>query len=270
MRRNLAGAVAALLLAAALVGCGGEDGSGGTRPSFAPTRSPTRELPNPTRSETGEPTAPDSSQASEDTTEPRPSRTPTERPESTRATPSPSDRSDEPTSEPASSSAEGSTGADTTGEDNTGSEDDGAPSWLWWLLAALVLGAIVAIPLVRRARRRAAWRQQLSEAEAELGWLARELLPGLRHVGSREQVAGAWTVASPRVTAAEDALTVLESTAPDDLGRSRAQSAPGRLPPGPPADGAARRARTARHLVPRPGRDHGRPRGGPRAARAPA
>ena len=77
---------------------------------------------------------------------------------------------------------------------------------------------------MRRARRRAAWRQQLSEAEGELGWLARELLPGLRHVGSREQVAGAWTVASPRVTAAEDALTVLESTAPDDLGRSRAQA----------------------------------------------
>ena len=216
MRRILAGSVAALLLGAALVGCGGEDGSGGTRPTFAPTRSPT--LPSPTRSEAVEPTDPAGSDSEDsgdsgDTSEPEPTRTPTRQPEST------SDQPDEPTSEPSGSADE-----DTTDEPTDDESDDSPPSWLWWLLAAVVLGAIVAIPLVRRARRRAAWRQQLSEAEGELGWLARELLPGLRHVGSREQVAGAWTVASPRVTAAEDALTVLESTAPDDLGRSRAQA----------------------------------------------
>ena len=95
---------------------------------------------------------------------------------------------------------------------------------MWWLLAALLVGAVVAIPLLVRSRRRAAWRQQLSEAEGELGWLARELLPGLRRVASVEQVAGGWAVGAPRVTAVEDRLTVLESTAYDDAGRDRARS----------------------------------------------
>ena len=66
--------------------------------------------------------------------------------------------------------------------------------------------------------------EQLSEAEAELGWVARELLPGLRRVSSREQVAGGWAVALPRVTAAEDRLTVLESSAFDDGGRDRTRA----------------------------------------------
>ena len=43
-------------------------------------------------------------------------------------------------------------------------------------------------------------------------------------MGSVEQVAGAWAVAAPRVTAAEDALTVLEPTAPDDAGQERARA----------------------------------------------
>ncbi len=95
---------------------------------------------------------------------------------------------------------------------------------MWWLLAALILGTAVAIPLVVRSRRRNAWRRDLAEAEGELAWFARELLPALRQVGSREQVAGGWTVGQTRVAAAEDRLTVLESTAPDDAGRLRAAS----------------------------------------------
>ena len=95
---------------------------------------------------------------------------------------------------------------------------------MWWLLAALVVGTVVAIPLVVRARRRGAWRRELARVEAELAWFARELLPELRQAGSREQVAGGWTVGQTRVAAAEDELTVLESTAPDDAGRERARS----------------------------------------------
>ncbi len=92
------------------------------------------------------------------------------------------------------------------------------------MLAALLLGSAVAIPLVVRARRRGAWRQALAEQEGEVAWLARDLLPELRRSGSVEQVAGGWAVGRTRVTAAEDRLTVLESTAPDDLGRERARA----------------------------------------------
>lgn len=103
-------------------------------------------------------------------------------------------------------------------------DDGGTPTWLRWLLAAAVLGVVVAVPLLLRARRRAAWRRQLSEAEGELGWLAHELLPGLRRAHSREEVAGGWVVASPRVVAAEDRLTALESAAYDDDGREHARA----------------------------------------------
>ena len=81
----------------------------------------------------------------------------------------------------------------------------------------------MAIPLVVRSRRRNAWRQELAAAEAEVAWLARELLPELRRAASREEVAGGWSVSQARVSAAEDRLTVLESSAPDDPGRARAR-----------------------------------------------
>ena len=87
---------------------------------------------------------------------------------------------------------------------------------MWWLLAAALVAAAVAIPLLLTRRRRDAWRRELSEAEGELAWFARELLPELRRATSLEQVAGGWAVASNRVTAAEDRLTALETTGPDD------------------------------------------------------
>ena len=95
---------------------------------------------------------------------------------------------------------------------------------MWWLLAALVLGAAIGIPLLVRSRRRGAWGRELAEAEGELAWFARELPPGLRRAGSRDQVAGGWAVATPRVAAAEDRLTLLEANAPDELGRTRARA----------------------------------------------
>ncbi|HEX5086657.1 MAG TPA: hypothetical protein VFV89_02545 [Nocardioides sp.] len=92
------------------------------------------------------------------------------------------------------------------------------------VLAVVVLGAVVAVPLVLRGRRRAAWRRQLAEAEGDLAWLAHDLLPGLRRARSREEVAGAWAVGSPRVVAAEDRLTALASTAYDDRTRERTRA----------------------------------------------
>ena len=93
---------------------------------------------------------------------------------------------------------------------------------MWWLLAAVLVAAAIAIPLLLAWRRRDAWRRELSEAEGELAWFARELLPELRRATSLEQMAGGWSVASNRVTAVEDRLTALETTGPDANGRARA------------------------------------------------
>jgi hypothetical protein len=98
------------------------------------------------------------------------------------------------------------------------------PAWVWWVAAALVLGGIVAVPLAVRARRRAAWRRELDRQESEVAWFARALLPQLRSAGSHEEMAGGWAVSQTRLTVAEDELTVLESTAPDEAGRTRARS----------------------------------------------
>ncbi len=90
-------------------------------------------------------------------------------------------------------------------------------------MGALVLAALVAVPLVVRSRRRSAWDRDLAAAEGEVAWLARELLPQLRRAASREELAGGWTVSQARVSAAEDRLTVLESAGPDESRRTRAR-----------------------------------------------
>jgi hypothetical protein len=217
MRWTVVRPVVALLLVASLAACGDGEGPDGE----GPTRSPTIELPSPTRTDAPENT--DEAEPSETAEEPEPS---AEEPSASDRSPGggsdrpsvrPSDESSEQPSEESSESAE-------TPPDEEEADDEETPTWLWWLLAAIVVGAIVAIPLLIRARRRKAWRRELSEAEAELGWVARELLPGLRRVSSREQVAGGWAVALPRVTAAEDRLTVLESSAFDDGGRERTRA----------------------------------------------
>jgi hypothetical protein len=93
---------------------------------------------------------------------------------------------------------------------------------LWWLLAALAVGLAIGIPLLLRARRREAWRNDLVAAEGEVAWFARLLIPELRRAGSADQVAGGWGVASSRVGALEDRLVALEASAPDDADRARA------------------------------------------------
>jgi hypothetical protein len=228
--------LATLLL---LVSCSGGDGGEAARPSISPTRTPTAtlsspELPSVTASptRTGRPDRPTPTRSAE-----QPTRSPEqpESPEQPAPTPtrspiepgSPDETLTEagsalPTQNPAPTETQ--VPDSTQAEDEAQAEDEGVPTWVWWLLAALILGAAVAIPLVVRARRRNAWRRALAEATGELAWFARELLPGLRQVGSREQAAGGWTVGQPRVAAAEDHLTVLESTAPDDTGREQARA----------------------------------------------
>jgi hypothetical protein len=227
MRWTVARAVVALFLAASLAGCDDGGGSGVPRP----TRSPTIQLPTPTRTAASPSPSDESPGASEqpsDEASEQPSDEASELPTdeaSEESSEQPSEESSEQPSEESSEqpSEESSEPADTP-TDGDQADDDATPRWLWWLLAVLVLGAVVGIPLLIRARRRSAWRQELSAAEAELGWVARELLPGLRRVGSREQVAGGWAVGLPRVTAAEDQLTVLEASAPDEAGRERARA----------------------------------------------
>jgi hypothetical protein len=100
-------------------------------------------------------------------------------------------------------------------------DTSGVPSWLWWVLAAIALAAVVAVPLVVRGRRRGAWRDELASAEEEVAWFARVLVLELRAMGSLAEVAGGWNVAAGRVTAVEDRLTALEASAPDDAARTR-------------------------------------------------
>ena len=97
------------------------------------------------------------------------------------------------------------------------------PSWVWWLLALLVLAALIAVPLWLLARRRAQrWAEEFGAATAEAIWLCRTVLPQLQQQPAGPQVAGGWAVALPRVVAAEDRLTTLESSAPGHVQAERA------------------------------------------------
>jgi hypothetical protein len=82
---------------------------------------------------------------------------------------------------------------------------------------------VVGVLLLRRARRRNDWARALSAAEAEVGWMAHELMPGLADRGSLEASSGAWAISLERVDALESALADLEATAYDDAGRLRAR-----------------------------------------------
>ncbi len=222
-----------LLMALLLVGaCGGGEGGDGTRPTFSPTRTPTATLPSDLPSLTGTPSRtgrPDETSPAEpdETTPEEPDETSPTEPEETSPTEPEETTPAEPEttpSEPEDSATESTAPETSEPDEEAAADDEAVPSWVWWLLAALVVGSVVAIPLLVRSRRRNAWRRDLVGAEAELAWFAHELLPELRQAGSREQVAGGWAVGQPRVAAAEDRLTVLESTAPDEAGRERARS----------------------------------------------
>jgi hypothetical protein len=243
---RVAGRAVGVLGLLLVVSCGGEDGEG-VLPT--PTRTPTATLPTPTRSlDLPTPTlpSPDLPTPTRSPDLPTPTLPSPDLPTPTRS-PDPTSSPEEPTTEPAEPTSEPTTAEPTTREPEPATtaptpeateesddpsvdaadgelEDDGVPVWVWWLLGVLVVGAVVAVLLVLRAGRRRAWRQEVDEAEGELAWLARELLPGLRQSGSREQLAGGWSVSRERVAAAEDRLTVLESSAPTEADGQRARS----------------------------------------------
>ena len=240
--RCLTRALALAVVLLPIASCGGEEGGGGARPTISSSRTPTASVPSPTRSfdRTESPEAPTptrteqpseqpseqpTEQPTEETQEPRPTRSadPSRSPDGPATAGSALPTEQEPSPETPTPTASGTEdAAEANADGDTG--DEGVSAWVWWVLAALLLGAAVAVPLVLRARRRSAWDRALAEGEGEVAWLARELLPELRRGGSLEQVAGGWAVGRTRVTAAEDRLTVLESTAPDDVGRERARA----------------------------------------------
>ena len=219
------GCAATMLLASCADG--GED-----RPSFEPTRSlsqqPSRTVSIPSPS--GLPSRSDSSAEPEPEPEPSDSEEPSEpasqspteiRSETPSETPSQSP-SETPTaspteSAPPSATAEASpTPSPESADGETSTDEDGVPAGVWWLVAAVVAGLAIGVPLVLRSRRRKTWQANYATARAEAAWLTRELVPELRRSGSREQVAGGWGVSSARVRALEDSLTALEATSPDE------------------------------------------------------
>ena len=237
-------AVAAILVALAATGCGSDASDRpGILPTptgsvtLAPTRTPS--LPTPTRSPgaTTEPTPTETA-----TSEPTPSDPATDEPVVTPTRskpPAPSTtvtatatatatatQTVTPTSVPPTSTptpSESPTVVPGDGND-ADTDSDSPPSWLWWLLGAVALALATGIPLLVRSRRRGAWRDELASAEAEAAWFARELVPELRGAAvSPDRLTGAWSVAGAgRVEAAEDRLTSLTDSAPDDATRARA------------------------------------------------
>ena len=103
------------------------------------------------------------------------------------------------------------------------SADEGSdvPTWVWWLLGLLLVALAVAIPLIVRARRRAAWTAELTTASEEVAWFARVLLPQLQSASSVDQLSGGWSVGLARVTAVQDQLTALSATARRDVDQAR-------------------------------------------------
>ncbi len=225
-------AVVALLL----TGCSGDGGNlpSPTRtdlPSVSvsvPSRSPSAEVP-----ETATPT-PEQSEAPTESAEPTPTETPeptptpkptptprptksvvvtetvTPTPPVTETATAPETPTPTPTPTPTTSAAPAATDA----------EDSGLPGWLWWVLAALL--AALAAYLILRARRRAAWDAEVAEAETEVAWFGRELLPQLQQTTTTDALAGGWQVSAARVRAVEDRLTGLEASAPDEQRAARA------------------------------------------------
>src|SRR6478735_6110010 len=190
--------VACLLLAA----CGGGTPS---RPSASSTRTP-RPSPSLTISKpTGAPTA-----TQPGTPTPTASPTPT-------ATATPTGG---PTNAPTPTASESPSSTDTS----AASTDEGTdiPAWAWWLLGLLLVALAVGVPLIVRARRRAAWAAELATASEEVAWFARVLLPQLQSASSVDQLSGGWSVGLARVTAVQDQLTALAATARRDVDEARA------------------------------------------------
>lgn len=236
------------LVAAPLTACGSDGEISLPTPTgsvtFSPTRTPSLpSLPTRTPSETPSETPPASESPSETPTgtpteEPPPSETPTPTPTETvtvTETPTPTEsptptETPTPTESPTPSGTASDTAnpedADEADEAEADDEEHPAPAWVWWLLGLLLLAAAIGIPLYLMRKRRGRWSDGLGAAEADLVWLARTHLPDLRlKADSPERVVGAWEVAGEgRASAAEDHLTALEASAPNDDAAARARA----------------------------------------------
>jgi hypothetical protein len=183
-----------------------------SRPSV--TRSPSVEPPEteaPTEAPTPEPT---------ETPTPEPTKTP--RPTKSVVVTETATASVTETATPTPTPTETVTPTASAAPAATDADDGGVPAWLWWLVAAVLAG--LAGFLYLRSRRRQAWDAELDGAQAEVGWLARELLPQLQRSSTSDALAGGWQVSADRVSAAEDRLTGLEASAPDETRAARARS----------------------------------------------
>jgi hypothetical protein len=178
-------------------------GSGGVNPTRSPTFSG---LPSRSEARTSEPASPPPGQTETRTRTEVATRT--EIRTATVAGPQPA------TSAPAQPTAGAS-----------GSSNSSTPAWVWWLIGALVLAALVAIVLaLRRRSRRRAWEAKFTTAKGEVASFAREAIPRLEQAPTAQQIAGGWRVEATHVAVIEDSLTRLEATAVNDDGRTKART----------------------------------------------
>jgi hypothetical protein len=246
--RRARAAVGGLVSALLLVSCGGdvsgERPEGAVSRSVSASRSVTASLPSPTRSSivtdppaTDEdpsrsvpvpvpvptPTRPEESQpqSSKPPAQPEPSSRPdrSESPERSPSVPDPTSAATPPVTE----AAVGTESVAAAPADDSGASGSRSVAWWWWLLAAVAVAVAAGIVLYRRSSRRRAWARDLGAAEGEVGWMARELLPGLARSGSIEAASGAWAISRDRVHALEASLTELQASSHDDVGELRAR-----------------------------------------------
>ena len=229
-----------VLVAALLTGCG--NAGGGSGEESRPTPSATLDLPSPTRSRTStndaQPSLPTPTRDTPNASAPVPDRTrdtaqskpeePTRQPEKTDAQQPVQKPSQQPAAGPTTSSSTSTTTLTTTSTTTSTTGDNGSggtPAWVWLLLAVVIFGALAGGTVVWfRPRRKHRWLTDLRAAGEEVEWFAHGLLPELRRSTSLDQVVGGWNVASTRVEAAEDRLTILESSAPSEAEGSRARA----------------------------------------------